>query len=141
MSWFDTAKPFPTLQDNRVQVGVHFEEVCEMLDELSSHDPETQFQIQSAKRSLRNLAEHLKSDEQASIKIADKVKYLDSLLDQIVTAIGVGTFNRWDMVKGLSRVNKSLWSKYVDGKPVFHASGKIAKGPHYKPPVLDDLVK
>lgn len=40
------------------------------------------------------------------------------------------------------RVHVSNMSKLgSDGKPVYREDGKVLKGPNYKPPVLDDLVR
>ena len=35
------------------------------------------------------------------------------------------------IVEAVGRVNKSNWSKFVNGKPIFDENGKIAKGPDY----------
>lgn len=141
VEWFRRAKPFPESKDIKVQLGCHFEEVFEMLDEMYSHDPETQFQIQTARRAMKNLAEYFKNDSSINFQIKDEVKFFDSLLDQIVTAIGVGTLKNLDMLEGLVIVSKSNWSKFVGGKPVIRPDGKIGKGLYYEPPSLSHLVK
>lgn len=46
----------------------------------------------------------------------------------------------WDLNEALFRVHRSNMSKLgTDGKPVKNASGKVMKGPNYRPPYLDDL--
>ena len=45
------------------------------------------------------------------------------------------------MEEVFDRVHQSNMSKLVDGKPLKRADGKFLKGPNYKKPVLDDLVK
>jgi len=74
--WFERAVPEPTDKNRAVQLGVHFEEVSEMLVAIDSH------------------------------------------------SIDLG----------------ALWSKFIDGHPVFDANGKIAKGKDYTPPNLDSFV-
>lgn len=37
-------------------------------------------------------------------------------------------------------VDRSNWSKFVDGKPVFNEQGKIAKPESYSPPNLVEFV-
>ena len=64
---------------------------------------------------------------------------LDSLADQIVTAIGVGHCAGMNTPGACLEVNESNWSKFVDGKPLFNEHGKIMKGPDYAPPNLEGL--
>ena len=45
------------------------------------------------------------------------------------------------MEEVFARVHQSNMSKLVDGKPLKREDGKFLKGPNYKKPVLDDLVK
>ena len=40
----------------------------------------------------------------------------------------------------LAEVNRSNWSKFVDGAPVFDANGKIAKPATYSKPNLEQFV-
>ncbi len=39
--WFEIAKPEPTLKDVAMQVGVHFEEVAEMMEATNNDSTET----------------------------------------------------------------------------------------------------
>jgi len=45
-----------------------------------------------------------------------------------------------NILDGLTEVNRSNWSKFVDGKPLFDENGKIKKGPGYSKPDLSGLV-
>ena len=46
----------------------------------------------------------------------------------------------WDLNEAFKRVHESNMSKVDNnGKPIFNASGKVMKGPNYKPPCLKDL--
>jgi hypothetical protein len=72
--------------------------------------------------------------------IADRRELLDSLADQIVTAVGVGHCANMNVPEAVLRVNKSNWSKYdQDGQPIFKPNGKIDKGPNYVEPDLSGL--
>lgn len=127
--WFRTAVPQPDPVTLAIQIGCHFEEVAEMLAELDGG-------AQMARRRLESLADTLKSGY-VEIELLDPVALLDALCDQIVTAIGVGHMMGFDMAAALDEVNKSNYSKFVNGHPVFDANGKIAKGPDYAPPDLE----
>lgn len=135
LRWFQAARPKPNNKSTNVQVGVHFEEVSEMLAELSSIDSETTLLIAKAKLANHELAEHLKnnsSEELFAVLKVDRKNYLDALCDQIVTAIGSAHEESMDIAGGLSEVAASNWSKFDEnGNPIFDENGKIAKGPNY----------
>ena len=42
----------------------------------------------------------------------------------------------YDVVGGLDEVNRSNYSKFVDGQPLFDENRKIKKGPQYSRPDL-----
>lgn len=79
--------------------------------------------------------------ENYSVIINDKVGLTDALADQIVTAIGLAYMHGIDIEGALNEVNRSNWSKFVDGKPVFDENGKIKKGDGYTPPELSKFVE
>ena len=126
-TWFEKAKPNPTEKDLAVQVGCHFEEVVEMLE--STGDSE------STLGTLEDLAGFYKSGC-GNVTRFDRLALLDALCDQIVTAIGIGYMAGFDMQAALAEVDRSNWSKFENGHPVFNAQGKIAKGRNYTPPDL-----
>ncbi len=139
--WFETAVPEPTDKNRAVQIGCHFEEVHEMLEAIQPGSP--------LGKGVRDAANDLKigpssSSEEAYLRNVlddvDRVELLDALCDQIVTAIGVAHMFGMDIQGGLAEVNRSNWSKFVEGKPVFDANGKIAKPTSYTEPVLKDFV-
>ena len=74
----------------------------------------------------------------ASVK--NRVEVLDSLCDQIVTVVGVGYCAGMNVAGGLEEVNRSNWSKFVNGVPMKNEYGKIVKGDGYKAPDLKDFV-
>jgi predicted HAD superfamily Cof-like phosphohydrolase len=72
--------------------------------------------------------------------VTDRKEFLDSLADQIVTAVGVGHCAGMKTADACYMVDSSNWSKFdADGLPIFDANGKITKGPGYEPPNLEGL--
>lgn len=136
-NWFQKARPMPTPKDQHVQLGVHMEEVVEMLAELSGMNPTARELISSAMAANHELAEYLKANQVVVyVNDVNRKDFLDSLCDQIVTAVGVAHHYGFDLLGALNEVDRSNWSKFVDGSPVFLTNGKIAKGPDYFKPDL-----
>lgn len=133
--WHKRARPDPTAENFNVQLGCHIEEFVEMLDALS-----VSYHFLSRVRvDLFEMATRLKHGT-AHASITNRKEFLDSLADQIVTAVGVGHCAGMDVPAALTRVNESNWSKFDDeGQPIFNAAGKIVKGPNYKEPDLSEL--
>ena len=137
--WFELAKPEPTIEDACVQIGCHYEEVAEMAEAIGDES--------NAINSLANdykskgdfvfqFVSHLKVKGSEDLK----TELLDSLCDQIVTAIGVAHMFGFDIEGALNEVNNSNYSKFEDGKPVFNEQGKVAKGKDYFAPDLSEFV-
>ena len=134
VEWFKQAIPEPTIEQACIQVGCHIEEFSEMLWALG---------VNSKARELDDLAEFFKScDEQAiwHIKQSCKIELLDSIVDQKVTATGIAHMMGFDLLGALTEVNRSNFSKFEDGKPVFDVNGKITKGKDYTPPNLSGMI-
>lgn len=132
--WHQRARPNPTATNLGVQMGCHLEEVVEMLEAL-----EPTLTIASTIEHITYLADLWKSGKHYPM-IADRKELLDSLADQIVTAVGVGHCANMNVPEACLRVNQSNWSKYdSDGQPIFKATGKIDKGPNYQQPDLEGL--
>ena len=127
--WFELAVPTPTDKNRAVQVGCHFEEVAEMLTAIDSHSID-----------LGTTANNYKKNFAVRMHEVDRIEMLDALCDQIVTAVGVAHMFGMDIEGALAEVTRSNWSKFVDGKPVFDANGKIAKPPSYSKPDLENFV-
>lgn len=133
--WFERAVPNPTDKNRAVQLGVHFEEVAEMLVAIS----DSGFVVFDE---MAGHAEFYKKfyDGGDLGDDVDRKELLDALCDQIVTAIGVAHMFGLDIAGALSEVNRSNWSKFdAQGQPIFNENGKIAKGPRYTPPNLDGM--
>ena len=136
--WHERARPEPTAANFSVQLGCHFEEICEMLECIDVKDGYAEL-LNDAYYQIDCLATALKAGK-ATASILGKADFLDSLADQVVTAVGVAHCAGMNMTEACKRVNASNWSKFVDGQPVFNEAGKIAKGPDYAPPDLRGLV-
>ena len=85
-----------------------------------------------------NYSEYLDAVEELSADA--RVELLDALCDQVVTAVGVAYMMGMDIEGALAEVNRSNWSKFEGGVPVFNEQGKIAKGVEYTPPELSDYI-
>lgn len=137
--WFAKAVPAPTAKNLVVQVSVHTEEFGEFLDELVGLDFVTIEKIAAANVAIANLTAHLRVT-QPELAIRDREGLLDSLADQIVTAVGVGHMAAMKVPEALQRVNASNWSKFdSNGNPIFSDKGKILKGEGYFKPDLTGL--
>lgn len=137
--WQHEARPNPSEREFNVALGCHFEEIGESIRCLKSDSRATNVLLSEVENFVNALAYGLKSG-QMNVRITDRVGFLDGLADQVVTAIGTGHCANMEIVEAIDRVNTSNWSKYIDGRPVFDADGKIAKPAGYKPPQLGDLV-
>ena len=144
VEWFKTCKPEPTQKDVVVQMGVHFEEVAEMLEALLKPDSvrgDTLLHLHRAHQTMSLLATHFKTNPK-EVPLEDmgtdvQEMLLDSIVDQAVTGIGICTFLNQDYNGALLEVNRSNYSKFDDtGKPVFLANGKIGKSANYVKPNL-----
>ena len=134
--WFEAAVPNPTMKNMHTQIGVHFEEVGEMLETLSPKDHTTRAMLFNTGQSIKMLAKHLKQNDNVLDLTTNLQDLLDALCDQLVTAIGTGHMLKLPILDALHEVNRSNWSKFVDGNPVFDENMKIVKGPNYFKPDL-----
>lgn len=138
--WFEAAVPVPTEENFNVQLGCHLEEVVEMLECIQIADGSAgEDVLDDAAETLFKLSELLKRGESFA-HIVHKVEFLDALADQIVTAVGCAHMAGMDIVGALDEVNRSNFSKFEDGKPVFNEHGKIKKGRDYQAPELAGFV-
>lgn len=140
-NWFIKAVPNPTSKNINTQMGCHLEEVVEMLVELNSLTPEYQAQLTNAIGALTVLSDTMKQDAYAfDVAQEQRLAVLDSLADQIVTATGVGVFLGMNVPGALGEVNRSNYSKFENGEPVFNENKKVMKGKDYTPPDLSKFI-
>lgn len=109
-----------------------------MLNAITSNNLERASQIDALRAAIDHVGNLLKKDN--NIVIKDSVELLDSLADQIVTATGVGTFLGMNVPGALAEVNRSNYSKFEDGEPVFNENMKVMKGKDYTPPDLTPYI-
>lgn len=109
-----------------------------MLNAITSNNLERASQIEALRAAIDHVGNLLKKDN--NIVIKDSVELLDSLADQIVTATGVGTFLGMNVPGALAEVNRSNYSKFEDGEPIFNENKKVMKGKDYTPPDLTPYI-
>lgn len=126
-------------KDIQTQLGVHFEEVAEMLEQLSAPGATgalIDVDIKVARKCLEKLATVLKTSEPV-IQIEDREAFLDAICDQIVTGTVGARMLYMNPVKALAEVNRSNTSKLTDGKMARDPeTNKWVKGPNYTKPNL-----
>lgn len=131
--WFKEAYSFNRTSKNlHTQIGVHFEEVAEMLETIEGNDPTTKKLISRALLANKALANYLKASDHA-ITIQNRIEFLDALCDQIVTATGCGYHAYMNVVDAFAEVNRSNFSKFDEnGKAILDQNLKVAKGTNYR---------
>ena len=134
--WFERAVPNPTAKNQLTQLGVHFEEVGEMAEALGANIAGQLNDLATLYKEADPEGFNIASNENCMTQLQRR-ELLDALCDQIVTAVGVAHMFGMDISGALSEVNRSNWSKFVDGQPTFDANGKIKKGPNYTAPNLE----
>lgn len=132
VEWFETAIPEPNERNVQTILGVHFEEVAEMVATLKGTDRLTQSILTQTLVALHGLALHLKTSQPGSVQVTNQTELLDAVCDQIVTSAGVGYHYGHNVVGAVDEVNRSNFSKFVNGKPLFDQNMKIIKGPNYE---------
>jgi predicted HAD superfamily Cof-like phosphohydrolase len=139
LEWHKRACPHPDHKAFTVQLGCHCEEVAEMMDTIQALDQQGAQVIEEAAVAMRRLADMLKAGHRQVI-ITNRTELLDSLADQMVTAVGVGYRAGMQPIEALTEVDVSNWSKFDEkGQPIFDANGKVTKGPRYQKPDLGGL--
>ena len=124
-----------------VQIGVHFEEIVELLECIETDCVEDNESLWCIADDLRLIATSLKKAiTQAFIKTGMVVAALDALCDTEVTGNGIAYLADFDKNGADKEVLASNDSKLVDGKAVLLPGGKIGKGPNYKAPELEKFV-
>jgi predicted HAD superfamily Cof-like phosphohydrolase len=142
--WFELAVPEPELRNFNSQLGCHLEEVTEMLECLEGETSHSNYLLSNAFHSLYILSQHLKDNSAfklVKVSEGDEELFLDALCDQVVTATGVAHMMGHDFIGAMNEVNRSNFSKFVDGKPVFNTNSKIIKGKDYSEPDLKPFLK
>lgn len=128
-------------KNQQTQLGVHFEEVAEMLEQIDGCSILDAELIGDAERAMKALGHHFKNSDLGIYRIKDRLLFLDAVCDQLVTVTLSAVLHDMDPVGGLHEVNQSNFSKLVDGvmqkAPV---TAKWVKGPDYTPPNLTPFI-
>ena len=136
VAFFEKAYPQPLDGNFHTQLGVHFEEIAEMVETLRGNDRLTQALLTQVLVATTALSMHLKGNAGA-VSITDRISFLDGLCDQLVTATGTGYMAQMDIAGGFGEVNRSNFSKFgINGEPILDNNKKLAKGPYYFKPNL-----
>lgn len=144
--WFQKSFPDPTEQNMHTQLGVHLEEISEMMEVLNAagSTQRNREQLQFSLDVLNYIQKEVKAHSKGvSIEFTDidRQALLDALCDQIVTAVGVAHMLKMDIGGALQEVADSNDSKFdKDGMPIFNNQMKVMKGPDYFAPDLAPFV-
>lgn len=133
-AWFEIAVPNPTPEAACIQIGCHIEEVAEMFEALNL------FEIADTLHQIGNIFKTQSDYTVDLVKGANLTELADAMGDQQVTAMGVMHMFNMDAVGILGEINRSNFSKFEDGKPVFDGNGKITKGENYTHPNLKPFI-
>lgn len=132
LEWFQKAVPNPTDKNKSVQLGVCYEEFAELLTAQGCQI--TSSMVSGLADEYKKGLEYVDDDPQK------RVETLDALCDIIVTVVGVAHMLDMDIISAMQEVNRSNFSKFVNGKPVFNEQGKITKPDTYSPPNLEEFI-
>ena len=112
-----------------------------MVNVLRGEDYFSQMVLIDLRHALKTVSEYMKNNSGAIyVNQEDREELLDSLADQIVTATGVGVFLGMNVPGALDEVNRSNYSKFENGEPVFNENRKVMKGKDYTPPDLSKFI-
>lgn len=89
---------------------------------------------------LRLLAEEY-AELVAAMVEGDLAAVAQELADLVVVAYGTAATYGLDLDRAVWEVMEANRSKLVDGRPVLRADGKVLKGPNYRPPDMEHVVK
>ena len=125
-----------------VAIGVHLEEICELLQTIRIHeDNSTAHALRQSIFALAYVSTELKAGRNtAYIPEQLRVPALDALCDSEVTGNGVAYLAGFSKPEADRRVLAANDDKLIDGKPVILPGGKIGKRDGWTAPNLEDLV-
>lgn len=136
LEWFEKAVPTPNEKSVAVQLGVHFEEVAEMLVALGLPHLELLAVSQDLKQgNYTEFLAHALQNQNVKLEV------LDAIADQIVTGIGSAHMMGLDAIGALNEVNRSNFTKFdKNEQPIKDENGKIMKGEFYSSPDLTPFI-
>jgi predicted HAD superfamily Cof-like phosphohydrolase len=144
VDFMSKAFPNPTSKNAQTQMGVHFEEVAEMIAELRGSTSGAQLMLQTVLQTMSSFATFIKQAPAGTVYVPaeNSLAFLDSIADQLVTAAGSAVVHGMDPVGALHEVNRSNFSKFdAQGRPIHHPeTHKLMKGPNYSEPNLAPFI-
>lgn len=141
--WFDAVDDGREIGNDEisVQVGCLIEEVSELMDSIARGAPVVETLRRRGNEFKQKDASCVKTIEMIQESEKRSVDVIDALADIIVTCVGVASRMGFDIEGALNEVNKSNFSKFENGKPVFDENGKVTKGVNYFKPSLKKFIK
>ncbi len=128
-------------KDLSCQIGVHLEEVVELLRTIEIDNMILFNGLQDAAGDLEAIGNVLKKGNAvATIPVEWRIEALDALCDTEVTGNGIAFLAGFNKDAADQEVLRSNESKFENGEPVLLPGGKIGKGPSYTAPNLEDFV-
>ena len=142
--WHALARPQPDARAFSAQLGCHIEEFVEMIDALDLRhehiDGRALYELEVLAADLKLGKLTLDPHNPPPGSLFSRTELLDSLADQTITAAGVAHCAGMNYPAALAEVDRSNWSKFENGAPVFLPAGKVGKGQFYTPPDLSDFI-
>lgn len=126
--WFEAVSPNPNDRQRAIQIGQHLEETAGFAHSLG--DPELMHQ-------LARVANYYREIGRKHHTHADRRELLASCCNSIIALVGVAHMFGFDIVHAMSEVNRSNWSKFADGRPVFDHRGNLSRSENYSRPNLE----
>ena len=140
LDFFKKGFPESGPKNFRTQLGIHLEELAEMLATIDGTSTGDMLLIGVLQKATHDAGEHFKNSD-GEIIIKDRVAFLDGVCDQMVTAIGLGRHAQMNIVGAFKEVNRSNNSKFGEnGEPLLDKNLKLMKGPNYSKPDLKPFV-
>ena len=138
--WQKKARPNPDADAFRIAFAVHMEEFVEMMEVVGIADENLKLDPSYVAMMywLCKVCDQLK-EKKLNVVITNREKFLDSIADQIVTAVGAGYCANMKVSEAVTAVNASNYSKMVDGAFQYDENGKVIKPPTYKKANLEGL--
>lgn len=143
-NWFKVAVPEPTKPKRQMELGFLVKNIFNILQLHTIHLAEncrpTITDYMRGYLELNALSQDFKKNRY-NLSVSNKQALAQELAKTVFNAFGVAHSHNIDLIGALQEVNRSNWSKFEDGKPVFDENGKIKKGKDYTPPELSNFVR
>lgn len=144
--WFDTLAPEPSNKDAHLQISDHIKEFRKTLFALKSCARTFRMseQVGLAIDVLEFLERQIKAlDPNDNFLLEDlpRVDMIDTLMNQMVSTVGLAHMLEMDPVKSFKEVVSSYPEKFDEtGSPIFDQTRKLVDNPRYRYPDLTPYV-